>query len=371
MFTSLAAILYQPLYLLIIAIIMFFAYQKYRFVTVPGEVTKENIAGSILVVLFFIFFIGLRPVDVLFNDMGAYDVIYNLNKGHIFLFDSNAQNFLFDNLFNYWSAKELGITNFFLLLAAIYFGASFLGIRRLFPHHTLMAYLVFLSAFSTFSYATNGVKAGAAASLFIWALSYRKNLVVCLLLMLVSWGFHHSMILPIMGFIATIFFKNPKYYYLGWVFCFLVALFHINFFSEFFAGYADESGAGYLMGDSESEAPGSFRIDFIIYSFMPVLIGFILEVRKNVKVSLTYSCLIHLYTFVNGVWMLCMYASFTNRIAYLSWFLYPIVLIYPFLYENWGPNKNTMFRRAVLLQFAFTLFMVFIYYGGLTQILFR
>ena len=60
--------------------------------------------------------------------------------------------------------------------------------------------------------------------------------------------------------------------------------------------------------------------------------------------------------------MLCMYANFTNRIAYLSWFLYPIVLIYPYLNEDWGVNKYKIFSMVVFLHLSFTLFMSVIYY---------
>ena len=365
MFDLLAATLYQPLYLLIIMILMFLAYQKYRFIDKNTEFSKENVVGTILVVLFFIFFIGMRPVSTVFNDMGAYDLIYKLEEGHEFTLNRDAENRLFDNIFSWWSAKELGITSFFLFIATIYFGAAFLGIRRLFPHHTLMAYLVFLGAFSTFSYATNGIKAGAAASIFIWAISYRQRPFICIPLMLISWGFHHSMVLPIAAYIITVFFKNPYYYYIGWSLCFLISLLHINYFSNFFSGYADERGAEYLLDTLNN----GFRLDFILYSAVPILIGYLLQCHKRINVSSTYSTLINLYTTINGVWLLCMYASFTNRIAYLSWFLYPIVLIYPFLYENWGPNKYTIFKKIIIYQFGFTVFMELIYYGNLIRIL--
>ena len=74
-----------------------------------------------------------------------------------------------------------------------------------------------------------------------------------------------------------------------------------------------------------------------------------------------YKDLLNLYLCTNGVWMLCMYANFTNRIAYLSWFLYPIVLIYPFLNEELGPQRYRQFSKVMLCHLAFTLFMAFIY----------
>ena len=233
------------------------------------------------------------------------------------------------------------------------------------PNHynTLAAYVVFLAAFSTFSYATNGIKAGAAASLFILALGYRENLKVCIPLVLLSWGFHHSMIMVVAAFVVTLFVKNPKIYFVLWGFCFLMAFAHITAFAHFFSGFTTEHGASYLLTEGGNEGTkGGFRIDFILYSAMPVIVGWYAVFKKQYKLTNLYKNLLNLYLCLNGVWMLCMYAEFTNRIAYLSWFIYPIVLIYPFLQEQWGKNKYKTFSFVMLGHLGFTLFMNLIYY---------
>ncbi len=53
---------------------------------------------------------------------------------------------------------------------------------------------------------------------------------------------------------------------------------------------------------------------------------------------------------------LCMYAGFTNRIAYLSWLIYPIVLIYPYLDDEcaWGSKRYSQFSIVMLLHMMFT-----------------
>ena len=285
-------------------------------------------------------------------------------EGEPFLFDWETENLLFDNLFAWWGSERLGYTSFFVFMAVIYFGAAYLGIRKLFPNHRLTAYLVYLAAFSTFSYATNGIKAGAAASLFILAMGYRENLKVCIPLILISWGFHHSMIMVVAGFVLTLFVKNPKYYFYGWVFCFLMAAAHVTAFQHFFSDFTTEHGAKYLT-DSLVEndgTKGGFRIDFILYSAMPVLVGYYAVFKKKMHLSPLYKDLLNLYLCLNGLWMLCMYAEFTNRIAYLSWFLYPIVLIYPFLQEQWGKSRYKTFGLVMLGHLGFTLFMNIIYY---------
>lgn len=358
---------YQTIYLLLVTLMSLVAYNQYQRRNGLREFkpnTTDVIGGAL--VIFLIFFIGFRPVsNRYFVDMPNYVTYYTLfYEGEPFLFDWEVDNLLFDNLFAWWGSERLGYTSFFVCIAAIYFGAAYLGIRKLFPNHRLTAYLVFLAAFSTFSYSTNGIKAGAAASLFILAMGYRENLKVCVPLVLLSWGFHHSMVMVVAGFVLTLFVKNPKYYFYGWVFCFLMAAAHVTAFQHFFSDFTTDHGAGYLIAEGgQHGGKGGFRIDFILYSAMPVLVGFYAVFKKKIQLSKLYRNLLNLYLCLNGIWMLCMYANFTNRIAYLSWFLYPIVLIYPFLQEQWGKSRYKTFGLVMLGHLGFTLFMNIVYYA--------
>lgn len=361
------ASLYHTLYLSIVTILTFILYSRYRNCEGLFDYKHETSdIKTIFLLFFFVLFIGLRPVSgEYFVDMAAYAQYYtHIYEGTPFVFDINADNIIFQNLFAWWGSARLGYTSFFLFIAFIYFGAAYFGIRKLFPHHVLVAYLVFLAAFSTFSYATNGIKAGAAASLFILALGYRDNLKICVPLVLISLGFHHSMIMVVAAFIMTLFIKNPKFYFYMWIFCFLMAAAHVTSFAHFFSGFTTEHGAEYLLGDGSNDGTkGGFRIDFILYSAVPVVIGWYAIFIKKLEWSHRYKNLLNLYLCLNGIWMLCMYANFTNRIAYMSWFLYPIVLIYPLLQEQWGENRYKVFNLALLGHLGFTVFMNIVYYG--------
>lgn len=196
-------------------------------------------------------------------------------------------------------------------------------------------------------------------------------MLICLPIMLLSIGFHHSMKVPLMAFVLAKMIRNPKWFFYGWILSVMLAAAHVSFFQNLFASYSDEKAKGYLISDQSDDivyAKGGFRIDFIIYSAMPVWIGYQLVMKKKRKISDTYRVLLCYYLTTNAAWMLCMYAEFTNRIAYLSWFLYPIVLVYPFLKENWGANKYRMFAKVMGWHLAFTVFMEMIYYGGLMRL---
>lgn len=256
----------------------------------------------------------------------------------------------------------MGTSFFFVIIAAIYFGCAYWGIRRLFPRDTAIAYLTFLGAFSTFSYATNGIKAGAAASLFILALSYYRKWIICVPLLIITLGFHHSMIMPIAAFILAMLLKNPKHFFWIWLFCLICAITHVYFFQQLFAGLADDKAASYLYStDTDWGGKSGFRIDFVLYSAMPVFVGYYAIYKYKIK-SKVYDLLLKIYLTANGIWMLCMYAEFTNRIAYLSWAIYPLVLIFPILEIGWGNRHYKTVANVFIAHLAFTLFMEILYY---------
>ena len=283
------AILYKYLYLIIVALLTLVAMQIRR---KPG--VMENSISSMLLCVFVVLFIGLRPISPVFVDM------LNYTQGWGYDFEEginwNTENLLFDNLYFFMSNIGAPVESFFLLIAAIYFTCIYCACQKLFPNHILLSFLVYLAAFSTFSYGTNGIKAGAAGSLFLVALAYRDKMWISVLFLLLSWGFHHSMQLPVVAYILTLIFKNEKVYFYGWLFCLMMAIGHITFFQSFFAGFSDERGAAYLMSNSSDMWGGKsgFRIDFVIYSVMPVLMGYFVKYKYKLEDKL-YDVILNIY----------------------------------------------------------------------------
>ena len=360
---------FSHIYIGLVALLTFLVTNQYA--TYPQSRLYEGRFPSsrsvFILALFFTLFIGLRPVsERYFVDMAAYSFSYSASLGDAFVFDWSADNFVFDNYLLFLSSHDVPQEFFFLSIAAIYFGCMAWACVSLFPRDKMVAFLVYLGAFSTFSYGTNGIKAGVAASVFLVAIAMyeRRRLLWTILLALISLGFHHSMIVLVAAFVVCHFVKNSKVFFALWAFAFVIALLHITFFQQLFAGFADEQGASYLTGTGghiRSDILGGFRIDFIIYSAMPIIVGWIAIYKKHIM-SRGYSFILNLYLLSNTIWLLCMYAEFTNRIAYLSWFMLPIALIYPFLNEKWGKKQYQTFRWVALGHLGFTLFMQYIFY---------
>lgn len=355
---------YHTIYILFVSLITIFSYNNLKNRNGLLQYINSQNEHLLCFLLSFIIaiFIGLRPLDVVFGDMVAYESVYHSKlEGVPFEWNWESNNIIFDNYFAWVGSNRLGTTFFFCSISLLYFIGAYYASKRFFPKNTLAGYLIFLAAFSTFSYGVNGIKAGAAGVIFLNALSYRNNLKICIPLMLISWGFHHSMQLPVMAFAMTLFYKNTKTYFVIWITCFAIAALHISFFQNLFSNLVDEKSASYLSHyDEDWGGKTGFRLDFIIYSAMPILVGYWAIIKKRIKPSTTYSTLLNMYLITNSAWMLCIYANFTNRIAYLSWFMYPFVLVYPYINENWGKNKYKDLSKVMLAHLSFKLIMVFI-----------
>lgn len=354
------ALYYQDIYLVIVLILTIIVCSQYNqnILSNPNRIRTSNGLFAAILALFMVLFIGFRPCHMVFYDMMVYDQQYTelLNKQFFFEWDTN--NKFFDNWMPYMASIGVPSQMMFVIYSLIYFGAMLWACRRLFPKDTLLAFLFCLGAFSTFSYGVNGIRAGMAGSIFLVALSYRDKLWLSIPLAIFTFGMHHSMALVIVPFFLVLFVKNPRYYFVLWIVSFFIAALHITYFQYLFAEFTDEHGASYLLSNEHS----GFRIDFIIYSVIPILFGFIF-IRKKMIQSETYNLILSLYTLVNSMWLLCMYSSFTNRISYLSWFLYPIVLLYPFVNNVWSNNQSRYLKYVVYGHIGFTLFMHVVYYN--------
>lgn len=360
------ASIYQYIYIFAIAIITLVFLPQYVNDRTQGILRADGLSNNAYFLLIaVILFIGFRPYNGAFVDMMNYIELLNFYSNREYEFDWNTDNKIFDNFFVWFASGNYDYRYFFLIIAIIYFGAMYCGLKRLFPDNTKLAFLTYLAGFSTFSYSVNGIKAGAAASIFILALSFWDKKVICSILMLISLGFHHSMTMPIGAAVISFFIKNTKFYYAIWGFCLLMAILHITYFQGVFAGMTNDSGVGYLTATEETTtARIAFRPDFVLYSCVPVIMGYYFEIKGAYHLTRKTQFLIHFYILTNAIWLLCMYASFNNRIAYLSWFVYPIVIIAPFLDKrNHNSLRYVELGKAVRYHLYFTMFMVIVYYG--------
>lgn len=327
----------------------------------PGTTTNSisNISPlCVLLVFVLTLVVGFRPAQI-GADTSQYMKNYLYMIGERFELVEDSENPIFDNFMAFMGSLGFDIYAVFLPMALMYFGCMYLACKKLFPKNQEIAFLTCLVAFSTFSYGVNGMKAGTASSLFLVALAYSEKKWLSIGLTLFTIGLHHSMVVVAYAYIISYFYKNTKMYFYGWLAVTFIATAHIGAFQTIFAGFADDKGKEYLSGSGYITG---FRPDFMLYSAMPVLVGYYMLFKKKIK-NAQYELWLRMYLTTNSVWMLCMYASYTNRIAYLSWFMYPIVLIMPYYAIKTSENQLVTGHKVVLYHLYFTLFMSFVYYG--------
>lgn len=361
-----SAEIYQSIYvsvMMLLTIIVGGRYSKYSTNRVLSK-GREDILSSLVLVVSVLLFIGFRPISEVFPDMAGYAnaMLSHDLEGVPVTWDNN---YVFTLFMAFLSSNNASPQTPIVLLAAINIFSTFLAVRKMFPNDTMVALLVVFGSFVYFATATNGIKAGCAMGLLLCSLAFRDRIIVSLFFLFLSMGFHHSMQMAIGAYFVCHFYKKSKPYFYVWGFCLLLSLLHVQYFQFLFGGLTDEHGAGYLLSSMEDVGFGGrtgFRWDFLLYCSIPVVVGYYAFFKKKI-ISERYSFIMNMYLVTDSIWILCMYAPYTNRIAEVPWGLLPIVTIYPFLKEQWSVTQYKTFQKLAYFLVGFTFFMNFIFYA--------
>ena len=113
---------------------------------------------------------------------------------------------------------------------------------------------------------------------------------------------------------------------------------------------------GYLTNegvDMEGFSRQGFRWDFLLYSCVPILVGFYYVAREKFNDN-WYKLMLNTYILCNSFWALVNSSWLSNRIAFLSWFMYGFVVMYPLLRKEVVPNRQQKVAIALICNVAFT-----------------
>ncbi len=312
----------------------------------------------------FIYIVGLRPISgYYFGDTANYALSYQRMKTIDSLVISKESDWLFNWLMHSCS-KVMDVHCFFLIVEALYIIPVVIACKRWFPNNLKIAMLFFFTAFSFFSYGTNGIRNGMGASLVILALSYingnNKDKIIAYILSIAAVSVHKSCTLPVLMMLISQLYRNTRIILFFWISSIIISLVAGESLEPFFAnlGFDDRLGS-YINSDSDNDKFSStgFRFDFLLYSMMPIILGYYTVVKKKLF-DRSYLIILHTYILSNSFWIMLIRASFSNRFAYLSWFLYPIVLAYPLIKLNiWGNKQGRYCAYILLAHVAFTYLM--------------
>lgn len=318
---------------------------------------KNNLLSLIILIILFLF-IGLRPLSVYFGDMGQYNYSFLEYSRGGKVYETKD---VFWHLFMKLCSEIMTSTSFFVVCAIIYIVPIYIACKRWFKENMYIPFLMFIASFSFFSYGTNGIRNGIATSLVLLGFSYGgKNKVkkyICFALGLMT---HMSVIIPIAGYVLSVIYKKTKHYLGGWLLAIPLSLVLGSFWENLFAsiGFKDKRLSYLTQGNinDDSFAYTGFRWDFVLYSASAIFAGYYF-IHKRKFEDKVYHQLFNIYVVANAFWILVIRANFSNRFAYLSWFMMAVVIFYPFFKQKFFRNQNKRLALIIILYYTFTYYM--------------
>ena len=350
---------YTPIFYNVLLGIILFAFLKLmvKGYTLNTSSTKEYI--SFLLLIAVVLYMGLRPISgYYFGDMGIYNKYFNeFANGYEI---TNYKDYSW-RLFMKFCSGIMSAKQFFLLCAILYVVPLYYASKKWFGPNSYLFFLMLIASFSFWAYGTNGIRNGIATSLFIFGLSYTKKNSVKYVIFLLAYLVHGSILIPFAAFVLTLFYNNPRHYMLGWLLAIPLSLVLGGFWENLFASFGfGGDRLSYLTDDRfvDQFAKIGFRWDFLIYSAAAVFAGYYFIFKKNFNDKL-YHQLFNIYVTANAFWILVIRSSFSNRFAYLSWFLMAVIIFYPFFKKQFFKQQQKVLAYTVLVYYGFTYFMTF------------
>jgi hypothetical protein len=348
---------YTPIYfhfLLLVVLVMF-----YQSTIVPMEASenlnRKNQIGIFLLIA-VLAYMGLRPISFVFGDMGIYAREFKMFVyGKIPEYETNI---LFE--FIMYNFSQLGSAEaFFFFCAMLYIIPLYYVSKSLFKDYWYYSFLILITSFSFWAFGTNGIRNGIATSLFLFALT-RKNFTLQILIFVAIVFIHKSSMLIILSFFLVKYIKDPKLYFAFWSLAIPLSLALGGFWEAFFLGlgFGEEAKLDAYLGEFDQANEGvvlktGFRWDFLLYSASGIFAAWYYTIKRGFKDEY-YLQLVNMYLFLNGLWILVIRSNYSNRFAYLSWFMLGLIIIYPLLKNKLFDNQHAVVGRIIAIYFLFT-----------------
>ena len=333
-----------------------------RGVVFDNQIVAIDQLLGLLVAAVIILLMGMRPVDMAYGDTVNYAGGFRRIAENKNISLHLSKEWLND-LITYYCARYGNIHIYFTIFAILYVGPLWLAMRRIFKEYNFLPFIVVISMFTFWMYGVNGIRNGVGASLFILAMTYTKNIPLMVMIALFGAGMHNSVYIMIAAALLAWFWNDSREYLAVWLICIIVSYFYGNFIQTWMAGFADSVAAdnkltSYLNYNEQSmRSEGmfvsmTFRWDFLAYSALGVAIGTYFLIFRYFK-DQYYQWIFNIYLICNSFWVLIIRAPYSNRFAQISWFILPVVLVYPFIRERFWVNQERMVAVGLLIFYAF------------------
>ena len=310
--------------------------------------------------------IGFRPVSIAFGDMVNYASEYTKMSSRHITMDWSGE-WIWQWLMNGCKAAGFGVHVFFTIIALGYVLSACWAVKRLMPSDPMLGMLFILISLMFFTFATNGLRNGLACHLVLLAFSFLLDdkWVLGLVFSLLAFGMHRSVMLPIAAILLGIFLlKDIRFAIVLWVGAIFLSLLLGDTATSFFSFLSfDDRMTQYTQSltDLSEFSREGFRWDFLLYSAFPVLMIWYVCIHVGVT-DKWFNALGVAYCICNAFWVMVIRSAFSNRFAYLSWFMYPIIIAYPLINFPIREDQDRFTGLVLIAYAAFTVFMWFVFW---------
>lgn len=313
------------------------------FVATQPKLPNTPAVISFILAIIASLLLGLAPVDAGTDRLNYYDMFSNAD---MYLHDG-FRDILFIKYAKYCYDLTGNVTSCFLISALIYVSAYIYFYRQSCPNRYFYLFLIASLALGFSGYHYNTLRAGLAIAFALIAIAKDQNKISFIVFSILAAGMHISAILIIASYYATSIFQNTKYLYYLWAVMLIALLGGVFDSLEYFTSQISLGDTtrfdGYLSGESEKYEAG-LRLDFIAYSLIPIIIGWLYINRLKYK-NLYYIHIYNTYILSNAIWLIFNKIPFTDRVAYLSWIFIPFILIFPICDDS---NNSIKRKKAIL-----------------------
>ncbi|SCY38984.1 EpsG family protein [Flavobacterium caeni] len=342
--------------ILLVFVVVFFLQSRNVALENGQNLRVKSTFGKVLLA-FSIIFIGLRPITFShFGDMGMYNIYFvNYLEGAPLVLEGKDIGFeIFMKLCSYVMMPQF----FFLTIAFLYIFPFYTVSKKLFADYWFYGFFMLLISLSFWGAATNGLRNAVATSIFLFVF-VTENKYAKFGIMLLAILFHKSMLIPTGAYLAAMYYQDTKTYFKAWFAAIPLSLALGGFWETLFLnlGFAeDEKLKNYLIENEDLVdrfSSSGFRWDFLLYSGVGVYAGWYFIYKRKFE-DAVYLQLVNTYLITNAFWILVIRANFSNRFAFLSWFMLGLVIIYPMLKNKFFTKQHLIIGNIILCYFAFT-----------------
>lgn len=296
-----------------------------------SDISKRSntTAWAILLFCIMLVLLGFFPIEWGYGtDRANYAYRFLQFKNGNSQVDFNGREVGFQ-VIQYLLSRWVNATQYMFCISVIYLTNYFIAIRRMVKKQSYWLFIAVVLSMGFTSYNLNTMRAGLAISFLVLGLSMYKSNVRLIICALIAASIHMSTIIPGGIILLCRFYNNTGLFYRLWILSIPLSLIAGSYFNILFQGMGDDSRTSYLTATSDHYNIG-FRFDFVLYSLAPMLVGYYYIFKKRLH-DRFYVMMYNAYLLTNMFWILVIRANYSDRFAYLSWFMIPFILVYPLL----------------------------------------